>query len=69
MVLDLTPTQDQVAAAVLRRQRAQKVAEIVGQRMKLKADSVGGERTARQPRPLDRAFPLLNPLLARARLL
>ena len=29
-----------------RRQRAQEVAEIVGQRMKLKANRIGGERTA-----------------------
>ena len=29
-----------------RRQRAQKITEIVGQRMKLKADRVGGERAA-----------------------
>jgi hypothetical protein len=36
--------------------------------MQLKTDGVGGERTERQPRPFDRAFPLLNPLLARAAL-
>ena len=47
-----------------RRQRAQEIAEIVGQRMKLKANRVGSERPARQPRPLDRAFALLDPLLA-----
>src|SRR4029077_11581412 len=46
-----------------RRQRAQKIAEIVGQRMKLEANSVGGEGTARQPRPLDRALALFDPLL------
>jgi hypothetical protein len=31
------------------------VAEVVGERVKLKADGVGGERAARQPRPFDRA--------------
>ncbi len=33
-------------------ERAQEVAEIVGEGMKLKADGVGGERAAREPRPL-----------------
>ena len=51
-----------------RRQRAQEVAEIVGERMKLEPHGVGGERPARQPRPLDRALALLDPLLARAAL-
>src|SRR5256884_5220907 len=48
-----------------RRQRAQEIAEIVGERMKLEPHRVGGERSARQSRPLDRAFALLDPLLAR----
>ena len=51
-----------------RRQRAQEIAEIVGERMKLEPHRVGGERPARQPRPLDRALALLDPLLARAAL-
>jgi hypothetical protein len=51
-----------------RRQRAQEVAEIVGERMKLKADGIGGERAAGKPRPFDRALALLDPLLARAAL-
>src|SRR5215472_12203044 len=33
--------------------------------MKLKPHRIGGERSARQSRPLDRAFALLDPLLAR----
>src|SRR5262249_28731629 len=33
--------------------------------MKLEPHRVGGERSARQSRPLDRAFALLDPLLAR----
>src|SRR5262244_3950896 len=48
-----------------RRQRPQEIAEVVGERMKLEPHRVGGERSARQPRPLDRAFALLDPLLAR----
>src|SRR5262245_52261925 len=32
--------------------------------MKLKSHRVGGERPARQPRPFDRAFAFLDPLLA-----
>ena len=32
-----------------RRQRAQEVAEIVGERRKLEPDGVGGERAAREP--------------------
>src|SRR5262249_40258365 len=39
--------------------------EVVGERMKLEPHRVGGERSARQSRPLDRAFALLDPLLAR----
>jgi hypothetical protein len=49
-----------------RRQRAQEIAEIVGERVKLEEPHrVGGERSARQSRPLDRAFALLDPLLGR----
>src|SRR5215813_13417537 len=48
-----------------RRQRAQEIAEVVGERMKLEPHRVGGERSARQSRPRDRAFALLDPLLAR----
>src|SRR5580704_5823060 len=48
-----------------RHQRAQKITEIVGQRMKLKPDRIGGERTARQSCPSDRALALLDPLFAR----
>ena len=44
-----------------RRQRAQEVAEIVSERVKLETDSIGGEGTARQARPLDRPFALLDP--------
>ena len=47
-----------------RRQRAQEISEIVGERMKLKSHRVGGERPARQPRPFDRAFAFLDPSLA-----
>jgi hypothetical protein len=47
------------------RQRPQEVAKIVGECVKLEPHRVGGERPARQPRPLDRAFALLDPLLAR----
>src|ERR1039458_9839863 len=47
-----------------RRQRAQEVAKVVGERMKLKPHGVGGESPARQPRPLDRALAFLDPLLA-----
>ena len=50
-------------------QRAQEVAEIVGESMKLKPDRVGSERSARQPRPLDRALAFLDPLLACAALI
>src|SRR5262249_43466370 len=46
----------------------QEIAEIVGERMKLEPHGVGRERPARQPRPLDRALALLDPLLARAAL-
>jgi hypothetical protein len=46
------------------RQRAQEVAEIVGESVKLKSNGIGNERPARQPRPLDRALAFLDPLLA-----
>src|SRR5262245_35520897 len=36
--------------------------------MKLQAHRVGGERPARQPRPLDRTLAFLDPLLSRAAL-
>jgi hypothetical protein len=41
-------------------QRAQEVAEVVGERMELKSDRIGGERPARQPRPPDRALALFT---------
>ena len=49
-------------------QRAQEVAEIVGERMKLEANGIGGEGTAGKPSPLDRALALIDPLFARAAL-
>jgi hypothetical protein len=45
-----------------------KFAEVVGECMKLEPHRVGGERLARQSRPLDRAFAVLDPLLARSAL-
>ena len=51
-----------------RRQRAQEIAEVVGERMKLEPYRVGGERSARQSRPLDRTLAFLDPLLGRATL-
>jgi hypothetical protein len=45
-----------------RRQLAQEIAEVVGERMKLEPLRIGGERSALQSRPLDRAFALLDPL-------
>jgi hypothetical protein len=47
-----------------RRQRAQEIAEIVGQCMKLGPDRVSGEGPARQPGRLDRALTFLDPLFA-----
>ena len=44
-----------------RRQRAQEIPKIVGERMKLEADGVGGQGTARQPGPFDRALALFDP--------
>ena len=46
----------------------QKIAEVVGERLKLEPNGIGGERSARQPRPLDRPLAFLDPLLARAAL-
>ena len=43
-----------------RRQLAQEIAEVVGERMKLEPLRIGGERSALQSRPLDRAFALLD---------
>ena len=48
-----------------RRQRAQEIAEVVSERMKLEPHGVGRERPARQPCPLDRALAFLDPLFAR----
>ena len=50
-------------------QRPQEIAEIVGERMKLEPDGVGGEGVAGKPRPPDRALAFFDPLFARARLL
>lgn len=49
-------------------QPAQEIAEIVGQRMKLELDGIGGERPVGQPYPLDRAFTFFDLLLACASL-
>lgn len=57
-----------VADRLRRRQRAHEVAGIVGERVKLEANRVGGEGAAGKPRPFDRALALLDPLLARAAL-
>ena len=46
-----------------RRQRAQEVGEIVGQRMKLKLHGVGFEPHVREARPQDRILALLDMLL------
>jgi hypothetical protein len=40
--------------------RKEKVAKIVGERMKLEPHGVGRERPARQPCPLDRALSLIH---------
>src|SRR5262249_32810922 len=63
--LVLQGSQRPVLDRLRRRQRAQEIAEVVGERMKLEPHRIGGERSARQSRPLDRAFALLDPLLAR----
>ena len=46
-------------------QRPHEVGEIVGQRVQLKTHRIGGERAARQSRPLDRVLAFFDPLLAR----
>ena len=66
--LFLQTRQRPVLDRLRRRQRAQEIAEVIGERMKLQPHRVGGERPARQSRPLDRTFALLDPLLARAAL-
>src|SRR5262245_15949420 len=63
--LVLQTRQRPVLDRLRRRQRAQEIAEVVGERMKLEPHRIGGERSARQSRTLDRAFALLDPLLAR----
>src|SRR5262249_28962237 len=63
--LVLQTRQRPVLDRLRRRQRAQAIAGVVGERMKLEPPRVGGGRSARQSRPLDRAFALLDPLLAR----
>src|SRR5262249_52354202 len=63
--LVLQTRQRSILDRLRRRQRAQEIAEVIGERMKLEPHRVGGERSARQSRPLDRAFALLDPLLAR----
>src|SRR6516225_8950833 len=50
------------------RQSSHEIAEVVGERMELKTNGVGGEGTARQPGPFDRALALFDPLLRRAAL-
>ena len=46
-------------------QGAEEIGEVVGQRVELKSDGIRAERRARQPRPLDRVLPFLDPLLRR----
>ena len=43
-----------------RPERAEEVAEIVGQRVELETHGIGSERTARQPRPVDRVLAFLT---------
>jgi hypothetical protein len=49
-------------------ERAKEVPKIVSQRMQLKPNRVRAERAAREPRPLNRAFAFLDPLLSRSAL-
>jgi hypothetical protein len=49
-----------IASRLGHRQRSHEIAEVVGEHMELKTDGVGGEGTARQPGPLDRALALLE---------
>ena len=51
-----------------RRQRTQKIAKVVGERMKLKTHGVGVEGPARKPCPFDRPLAFLDELLACAAL-
>ena len=44
------------------------IAKVAGQRVELKADGVGGKRTAWQPSPFDRALALFDRLFAGAAL-
>jgi len=61
--LVLQTRQQPVLDRLRRRQRAQEIAEVAGERMKLKPRRIGCERSARSR--VDRAFALLDPLLAR----
>lgn len=62
----LQARQQAILDRLRRRQRAQQVAEIVGQRMKPRNNRVGRERTAARPCPSDRVFAFFDPLFARA---
>src|SRR5262245_2607357 len=61
---DLLPQRGQGPLRDLARQRqgAEEVGEVVGQRVQLETDGVRAEGHARQPRPLDRVLPFLDPL-------
>jgi hypothetical protein len=48
------------------RQRPHEIAKVARQGMRLQANRIGGEGTARQPGPLDRALALFDVLLAGA---
>jgi hypothetical protein len=63
LVLQVVSDQSLIGSGVASVRR--KLPRVVGERMKLEPHRVGGERSARQSRPLDRAFALLDPLLAR----
>jgi hypothetical protein len=54
--LVLQTRQRPVLDRLRRRQRAQEIAEVVGEGMKLEPHRVGRECSARQSRPLDRAW-------------
>src|SRR5947208_3307671 len=45
------------------RQCAHEITQIVGKRVELKANGIGGEGAAGQPRPFDRALSFFDPLL------
>jgi len=51
-----------------RRKRAQKVPEVVRERMKLQTNGVCVERATRKPRPFDRTLAFFDPLLRGATL-